>query len=248
MIYFIVDLILSIPPLPTAKLKAMNVLIVEDHPMIIAFYQAALMEYFDSDLKISTACNCYEAYHKISSEEADYTIAIIDYSLPAYAEENIFSGIDLISLIRAKNSKCKIILITGNDQRLFLYDIFKQTRPEAMATKSNITVENFIVIIKIVLEGNHYTCPTIKQSIDDIWLNRILADEHNRDIIMNLSRGYKVNELHTVIPLAEITIKKRLSLIKKAIHIDSKENLLTEIKRIGLLMILYTISIIYVNI
>jgi len=226
----------------------MNILIVEDHPMIIAFYRAALMEYFGSNIKISTACNCADAYHEITSAKADYSIAIIDYSLPIYAEENIFSGIDLISLIRTRNNMCKIILITGNDQRLFLYDIFKQARPEAMATKNNITAENFIGIINIVLEGNHYTCPTIKQSINDIWLNRVLADEHNRDIIMNLSRGYKVNELHTVIPLAEITIKKRLSLIKKAIHIDSKENLLTEIKRIGLLIIIYTISIVYVNV
>lgn len=210
----------------------MNILIVDDHPMIVSFYENALKYYFHKILNIYKAYNCQEAYNGLF---VDYDIAIIDASLPPYVEKDLHSGADIALLIGKVNPSCKIVIITGFDKKLILYNLFRQIRPDAIIAKNDISAENFIEIITDVLDGKKYQSPTVKNSISEIWANDILADEHNRDILFNLSNGYKINELNTIVPLAEITIRKRLSLIKKAFQIGSKDNLLTEIKRRGIL-------------
>lgn len=213
----------------------MKILIVDDHPMIASFYESALQGHFHKMLNVIKVYNCKDAYSEIIDSQADYTIAIVDYSLPPYPEKKINSGVDIANLIRKTNSSCKIILITGYDKKLLLYDILRQTRPEGIVVKSDLSLENLIPIITEVLDGNQYQSPTVKQIIADIWETKILAEEINREILINLFKGYKISELKLVIPLAEITIRKRLDMIKKAFQIDKDGNLLIEISKKGFL-------------
>jgi DNA-binding NarL/FixJ family response regulator len=71
----------------------MNVLLVDDHPMLIGIYESLLFEHYNyyHAIKISKAHNCEQAFSKInhSNNRIEYNLAIIDYNLPAYPSQNI---------------------------------------------------------------------------------------------------------------------------------------------------------------
>lgn len=210
----------------------MNILIVDDHPMTTDLYENILLNSFEliSPLFITKALNCKDAYEAFGNSKINglnFDLALIDYSLPIYEAKNILSGGDIANLIK-RDSNCKIILITSQAQVLLVYDILKKIKPDGMVIKSDVTNENFMSIINTVLEGNQYQSKSVRECIREVWKNEILNDDYNREILIHLAKGYKINELHNFIPLAEITIKKRLTNIKKSLHIGNDNNLIRE--------------------
>lgn len=192
---------------------------------------------FNTVPNFTKAFNCEQAYNAIIANAGGtlFELVLVDYRLPAYEQRMIFNGCDVAKLARKKNPNCKVVLITAQTEILVVYDILQKVHPEALALKNDIDGDSFSELIKTVLDGNFYQSETVKSCLAKIWDNSILADEHNREILLNLEKGYKISELHTVIPLAEITIKKRIGQIRKALQINSGDNLLFEIKKRGVL-------------
>lgn len=208
----------------------MNILIVDDHPMTTDLYENILLNGFEltTPLFITKALNCKDAYEAFSNSKVnglDFDLALIDYSLPIYETKNIYSGGDIAKLIR-KESKCKIIIITSLTQVLLVYDILKKIKPDGMVIKSDVTNENFMTIIKTVLEGNLYQSPLVNTYIKEIWKKEIMADETNRQIILFLSKGYKIKELKNDISLTDSAIQKRISKLKKTFNVDDDRELI----------------------
>jgi DNA-binding NarL/FixJ family response regulator len=206
----------------------MNILIVDDHPMTTDLYENILLNTeLGSPVFVTKALNCEDAYEAFTNAKIkgfDFDLALIDYSLPIYKAKNISSGGDIASLIK-RDSNCKIIIITAQTQVLLVYDILKKIKPDGMVIKSDVTNENFMNIIKTVLEGNLYQSPLVKTYIKEIWKKEIMADETNRQIILFLSKGYKIKELKNVISLTESAIQKRICKLKKTFNVDDDREL-----------------------
>lgn len=96
--------------------RALNILIVDDHPMTVDSYMNLLLEL---ELQVFTpnfikCYNCKEAYDAIlfhSKQNINIDLALIDLSLPPYQDFNIKSGSDLGSLIRKKGSIVKLFFL-----------------------------------------------------------------------------------------------------------------------------------------
>ena len=212
--------------------KFMNILLLDDHPMIVSFYEEALKDRYSTTISITKAFNCKEAYDAVKDKSLDYDVAIIDQSIPGYPEQQLYEGTDIIALMRRNNTKCYFILITGYNKKLPLYDIVRKTKPDGLVIKTDVTNDNFLEILSTILDGNKYHSLGVKECIADVWKNEIVAEDYNREILLYLANGFKMNELHNYIPLSASSIKKRITGIKKSLMVDEESNLVKEaIKR-----------------
>ena len=98
----------------------LNVLIIEDHPMMVEAYKNTLESSFSKkiDVKFDVGFNCEQAFRIIIGNILKYDIAIIDVILPSYNEKKLNSGLDIITLIRDNNPACKIMILTSH------YEVF----------------------------------------------------------------------------------------------------------------------------
>mgnify|MGYP000474398651 CR=1 FL=1 len=98
-------------------MQHINILMVDDHPIIIEGYQNTLMATKNDDqvLVIDTANNCDTANELLqkASKEKPYDVCFFDISLPSSSDGSITSGEDLAKIARDILPNAKIIIVTG---------------------------------------------------------------------------------------------------------------------------------------
>lgn len=221
----------------------MNILLIDDHPMVIEFYTAFVSEYFswDKTLTIYVANNCEQAYNliAINPENHGYDFAYIDYRLPAFEAQDINSGGDIIKLLRKQCQNCKIILITGHTEALLLYDMMLTFYPDGFATKSDVNHKTLQKMTRCVESGAFYKSSTVKGAARKILTNNILIDSTNRKIVKLLLHGHKVKDLHKLVEIKPSTIHLRILKIKKALNISGDTSIVRRLIETGYLAQLY---------
>ena len=207
----------------------MNVLVVDDHPMTVSGYiqSLSLNGLFPELPFFFKAYSCEEAFSKLTSS-ISFDLAMIDYGLPSYAAENIHSGIDLARLIRRQHPDCKIIIITAHTEVLTVYDIFKKVQPEGLLVKNDITPENLPTIFSQIMEGSTYQSPTVKNIIKEIWKKDLMVDDTNRQILLYLSKGYKIKKIEHTLLLSLSAIQRRIAQMKAAFDVKEDSSLVEE--------------------
>jgi DNA-binding NarL/FixJ family response regulator len=211
----------------------MNVLLIDDHPMTVEGFRNALLKDKFSTYKpvFTEAHNCETAYLAISKAlrtQKLFDLVILDQGLPIYPEQSIFSGSDLALLIKKSMPDCKIVMITAHTEVIIVYDIAKKIRPDGLVIKNDITPDNLQQIVTEVLAGNLYQSPMVKSCIHQIWKKELMIEDYNRQILLYLSKGFKVKELELVIHLTTSAIQKRIIRMKKAFEVTDDTGLVKE--------------------
>lgn len=207
----------------------MNILLVDDHPMIVEGYKNVLL---NSDLAnqnpvFTTAFSCDDAYKAIV-DQIPYNLAIIDKSLPGSTQHSLTSGSDIAMLIQKNMPNCKIIMITAHFEVVVIYEIVKKVKPDGLVIKCEVDPENLPQIVNEVLQGNLFQSPMVKSCIQEIWKKDLMIDDYNRQILMYLSKGFKIRELDNFINLTTSTIQKRIIQMKKAFDVSDDTGLVKE--------------------
>jgi DNA-binding NarL/FixJ family response regulator len=215
----------------------MNVLVVDDHPMTVEGYINALSAnpFGLYEPNFTKANNCEEAYSTLlraTAAKQSFDLAIIDKGLPGYQEKSILSGSDLTLLIREKMPNCKIIMITAHTEVIIVYEIAKKVRPDGLIIKNDITPEKLQQAVMEIMQGNQYQSPMVKCCINEIWKKELMIEDQNRQILLYLSKGFKIKELEEIICLTTSAIQKRIIRMKKAFDVTDDTGLVKEaIKR-----------------
>lgn len=216
----------------------MNILLVDDHPMTVEGFMSALLQVnFDKKKVVFTkAHNGKEGFLSIieaSETFHPFDLAIIDQSLPAYPEQSITSGSDLALLIREKMPNCKIIIVTAHTEVVVVYEIAKNIRPDGLIIKNDINPNNLQRIVTEVLQGNQYQSLMVKNCIQEIWRKELMIEDSNRQILLCLSRGFKIKELESIVNLTSSAIQKRIIRMKKAFDVTDDSGLIKEAVKQG---------------
>lgn len=207
----------------------MNILLVDDHPMTSEGYKSSIQKAYRKEHLFEIAYDCEEAYNLVCNKtSAVYDIAILDHSLPPYAEKELYSGCDLAIFIKGFFPSCKIVIITAHTEVIIVYDIYKRARPDALIIKTDITPVNLPEIINEISLGGHYLSPTAAKCIRDIWRKDLMIEDFNRQILYYLSKGYKIRELAAIVPLSPSTIQRRVINMKKAFDVTDDNSLVKE--------------------
>lgn len=209
----------------------MNILLVDDHPIITDLYQQLLSRLLRLRKPFFyTALNSKEAftlYNETSDRGETFQLAIIDHSIPSYPLQKISSGSDIALLLKKKMPNCKVVINTAHIELALIYDIHKRVSPDALIIKNDISIDNFCDIITVLLQSETtYLSPTVKKCIKKIWEMDVLAEDFNRQILYFLAKGYKIKEIEEVISLSASSIQKRIILMKKVFSVNESSSLI----------------------
>jgi len=212
----------------------MRIFLADDHPMTIEGYSDALLKERAGIERptIVKAYNCEEAHHILTHSDS-FDIAIIDNSMPPFAEKSILSGVDVAALIRTEHPRCKIIMITAHTEVIIVYDLAKKVRPDGLIIKNDVTPEKLLIAVETVLNGGAYQSPLVRNCISEIWKKELMVEDQNRQILFYLSKGFKIKDLEDTIYLTSSAIQKRISRMKKAFDVTDDTSLVKEAIRQG---------------
>lgn len=148
--------------------KKLNVLIVDDHPLIIEAYKNTIAAYHPSEFEftITQASNCQSAYEILTSSAIiAYDVALFDIRLPPYPEKNILSGEDLAKLMKTVWPSCHLIILTMHMEPIKIGNIVETINPNGFIFKSDLTFEEFLMAFDKILKNENYYSRTVAKSI-----------------------------------------------------------------------------------
>lgn len=222
-------------------MKHINILMVDDHPIIIEGYQNVLMATKDDDqtLLIDTANNCDTAQLMINraSKDTPYDVCFFDISLPASEDGKYASGEDLALLAKKVLPEAKIIILTMFNESFRIHNIIKEINPDGFLIKSDLTSMELADAFQQILKYPPYYSSTVSNYVKKTITSEIYVDDVNRKILHLLSQGIKTKSLSEYIPLSTSAIEKRKKQLKLLFSVnDGKdESLLQEAREKGYL-------------
>jgi DNA-binding NarL/FixJ family response regulator len=221
--------------------QVINILMVDDHPIIIEGYQNTLMatKYDDQTLIIDTAndCDTADVLMRKAAREKPYDVLFFDISLPASADGSLTSGEDLAKLSKQLMPRAKVIILTMFNESYRIHNIIKNINPDGFLIKSDLTSSELAEAFQHILSSPPYYSSTVSQFLNKLIVNEIQIDETNRKILHLLSRGIKTRSLPEHIDLSMSSIEKRKKQLKELFLItDGKdETLISEARKKGFL-------------
>lgn len=215
-----------------------TVLMIDDHPPIIEGYKSILsFNPYGYAVATTSAHSCEMAYEVITTTETFFDIVFLDITLPPYPEKQLYSGQDIIALVRHYLPKSKIVILTSHTEALFLHNLLETHKPDGFILKNDVLTEEFIVAFDVIIKGGTYYSNTIKNlNIKSETTNKLL-DSYNIQIIEMLARGIKSKTIQEQLHLSKSAIDKRKVAIKFYLGIEkgNDETILKEARKKGLI-------------
>lgn len=204
-----------------------NVLIIEDHPLIIEAYKRAFLEVANASheltFNIDTAKSCDEAILKINKAKTNaLDLVFLDIKLPPSQDGQILSGEDLGIYIRENLFDVKIIIATTYNDNFRINSIFKTINPEGFLVKNDLNPDELIMVINVVLKDIPYYSKSVLELMRKKISNEIVIDAIDRKLLYELSMGSKMSELPEVIPLSIGSLEKRKRTLKEIFGVGDK--------------------------
>ncbi|MDT0558955.1 response regulator [Ichthyenterobacterium sp. W332] len=222
-------------------MQHINILMVDDHPIIIEGYQNTLMatKQDDQTLLIDTANDCDSANAMIlrASEGTPYDVCFFDISLPSSADGKISSGEDLAMIARERLPDAKIVILTMFNESYRVHNIIKEINPDGFLIKSDLTSLELAEAFQLILKSPPYYTSTVSNFLKKTVISDIYIDDINRKILHLLSQGIKTRSLKEYIDLSMSAIEKRKKQLKLLFSVDDgkDETLLKEAREKGFL-------------
>ncbi|GAA3583518.1 response regulator [Snuella lapsa] len=208
--------------------RTYNVLIVDDHPLIIKAYDSALQHISKQDpnvnFNIETARDCDSAYQKITESQINDGIDLVflDIKLPPSKDGKIISGEDLGLKIREEIDTVKIIISTMFDDNNRLHSILKNVNPDGFLIKSELTPDILTDAITTVLTSPPYYSKPVLKLLRKMSTTNFVLDSIDRKLLFELSRGTKMKELPNILLLSIAALERRKRILKELFNVVGK--------------------------
>ncbi|PHS51885.1 MAG: response regulator [Lutibacter sp.] len=215
--------------------KEIDILMIDDHPMILEGYKKVLSANKNFKLHISIANDCDQAMREINKSKISngFDIVFIDIQLPPSNDGTITSGEDLAMIVKEKLPLAKIVILTMIDYSERLQNLIKTIPHDGLLIKSDITSKILLKAFDNVLKNEKFYSKTADKLSNSIAHISEKLDEINKKIIYHLSNGIQTKHLVEYIPLSLSAIEKRKKYIRQFFDVADDEQLLNEAKKRG---------------
>jgi two-component system response regulator NreC len=206
--------------------KYYDVLIIDDHQIIIDIYKKALLfvknEFSDIEFKIDDARDCASSLLKVKNalETNSIDLVFLDISLPTSSKDRMFSGEDIGVFIRKYFLYAKIIVCTNYNDNLRLNNILKTINPDSLLIKGDIEFKDIVESIKTVLSNETFYSKTVVDFLRSKISSDIVLCNYDIQILSEISTGAKMKELMELVPLSKAAIEKRKRRLKLMFNIN----------------------------
>lgn len=196
----------------------MRILIVDDHPVIIAGCVAMFAA--EEDIHVLDARDAARGFELYREQKPD--ICIVDIAMPGG------SGLDLTQRILAQDPNAKIIIFSMNDDPIFA------SRAMSLGAKGYVTKNDnpylLLEAVHKVSRGGKYMMPRMAEALavegvgqkGDIWS---ALNEREREILRLLGEGLQVKEIADRMGVSYKTIANSCSIIKNKLGLRSTNEL-----------------------
>ncbi|SDG41272.1 response regulator [Psychroflexus sediminis] len=218
-----------------------NVLLVDDHPMIIAGFEQALDIISENNEEIKfkrdSAQNCTDAADYIMDSNQAYDLICLDLSLPGSKDGKYNSGEDLAKLARKCQSEAKLLICTMLENNYKVLNVMRRIDPDGFLVKSDTNPDILISAIENLLNGKTYQSATVHQMLKRTVEFSHNIDEDNLKILYLLSQGILTKNLPEHMGLSLSAIEKRKKQMKQFFDISNTNDkiLLEKAKEKGFL-------------
>lgn len=217
-------------------MQHINILMVDDHPIIIEGYQNTLMATKKDDqillIDIANDCDSANKLLQKASKEKPYDVCFFDISLPSSSDGNITSGEDLAKIARELLPNTKIVILTMFNESYRIHNIIKEVSPDGFLIKSDLTSSELAEAFQHILFSPPYYSSTVNNFLKKSVTSDIYIDDVNRKILHLLSQGIKTRSLKEHIDLSMSAIEKRKKQMKLLFSIpDGKDETLLSVAR-----------------
>ena len=192
----------------------MKILIVDDHPVIIAGCRSMFAA--EENYEIIDAKDADSGFEAFVNYKPD--LCIIDISLPGKP------GFDLVQRIIELNSNAKIIIFSMNDDPVFA------SRALRLGAKGYVTKNDnpylLLDAINAVMSGKNYLMTKISEALSiqndvknyDIWT---ILTEREREVFKLLGTGMKIREIAQETGISYKTVANTCSIIKNKLKLQT---------------------------
>lgn len=213
-----------------------NLLFIDDHAVVIEGYKSILSYSSDNHtLECHSVYSAKEAYLHLTDgkNNTNYQIIFVDYTLPECEELKLFSGEDLIPIIKKHQPQSKIVIITSHTEHFLLFSLYKNHAPDGILIKSDFSSDEFLKSFTAISNGKTYYSQTMQDALKRIKSLDFYLDFLDMQIILLLSQGIKTKNLNDHLPLTTSAIDKRKVKIKQFLEIEkgNDEDIIREAKR-----------------
>ncbi len=207
-----------------------NILIIEDHPLILDGFQesfkAIVLKKPQWEFFIKEASTCEAALYILQNEipVTSWDLIFLDIGVPIMNNGKYFSGEDLGIYIRKKLKNTKLLISTIFDNNYRIYTLLKSLDPEGFLIKRESTSEIIETALLEILDGGRfYSSKVLEVMRKNIGKPRWL-DEHDRRILYEISIGTKTSNLSKIIPLSQASIARRKRRLKENFEVDGSSD------------------------
>ena len=192
----------------------MKILIVDDHPVIIAGCRSMFAA--EENYEIIDAKDADSGFEAFVNYKPD--LCIIDISLPGKP------GFDLVQRIIERNREAKIIIFSMNDDPVFA------SRALRLGAKGYVTKNDnpylLLDAINAVMSGKTYLMTKISEALSiqndvknyDIWT---ILTEREREVFKLLGAGMKIREIAQETGISYKTVANTCSIIKNKLKLQT---------------------------
>lgn len=207
--------------------KTINVLIVEDEPLIIenlitAFDQLGASNGF-LNFKIKSATNCDDASKEIQKAviSKPFDLVLLDINIPGSSDERLLCGEDLGIDLKKLFPNIKIIVFTSHNNNYRLNNILKSLNPDGFLIKSDINFQKLLEALESVINNLPYYSKVILQLMRRYVSNDFTLDKIDRQLLYELSKGTRTKNLTNLLPLSLSAIESRKRNLKELFEVEN---------------------------
>ncbi len=218
-----------------------KLLFVDDHQMILKGILRALED--SNEFNIVLHENCDAAFADIQDSAATDPFDIV-FSDLSFDNQNtatvLHDGEALLHAISKTEIPVKTGVITGHSETNRVFNVLKNTAPQAYILKSDCSKEELVFAIFKLMEGKKYYSHEIHQKLQKRALVNIQMDAIALQILRELPKHAKMSNMVGAVtksdgtPLSLRSIDSRLSILREELGAQNNTDLLLKVKELGL--------------
>ncbi|MGP8307604.1 response regulator [Vibrio sp. YIC-376] len=199
--------------------KAIRVLIVDDHQVVIDGFMARLELEPDIEV-IGTASNGVEAIEVAKHLHPD--VILMDISMP------IMNGIEATGIIKEELPDSRILMLTMHDNREYIMKVMQAGAVGYMLKE--ISAEKMVQAIKTVNQGSTYFCESVTQTLftqDIVPVTQRPNPLSRREeaVLKLVAQGHSSKKIATLLDISYRTVETHRHNIKHKLDLHSTAEL-----------------------
>jgi DNA-binding NarL/FixJ family response regulator len=197
----------------------MNVLIVDDHPMMLEYLSGAVARAFDG-AQVRTASDLEGAFEAARSSNLD--LALLDLGLPGCG------GIESLLRFRKQFPDVRVVIVTAVEDQAAIRGAFAAGASGYIPKTTNPKL--VVTALKLVAEGGTYVPPEALTG-DPRSAPESGLTERQRDVLARLLKGRTVGQIARDLGIAEATAKHHAHAVYAAFGVSSRADLIVAANR-----------------